>query len=117
MMANRMVIEITEQNFDDEVLKSELPVFACFVTSWCHSCYPACFIADELARQYEGKIKFVKVDAEKSPKISARYHVRSSPSIITFQCSQVVDMLPGYQEKECLTGLLDALIAGSAGVN
>jgi len=57
------------------------------------------------------------VDAEKSPKISARYHVRSSPSIITFQGSQVVDMLPGYQEKGSLTGLLDALIAGSAGVN
>ena len=111
------MIDITEQNFDDEVLKSELPVFVCFITSWCHTCYPACFIADELARQYKGKIKFVKVDVERSPEISAQYQVRSLPVIITFQGSQVMDVLPGYQEKESLVGLLDALVAGSAGVN
>jgi len=112
-MTGKMITEITEQNFNDEVLKSELPVFTCFTTHWCHSCYPTCIIADELARQYEGKRKFVKVDAEKSPEISARYHVRVLPSIIIFQDSQVVKMLPGYQEKALLRGLLDALVAGS----
>ena len=112
-MANKMVTEITEQNFNDEVLKSELPVFTCFITSWCHSCYPTCFIADELAEEYKGKVRFVKVDAQRSPEILARYYVRVLPSIIIFQDSQVVKMLPGYQEKALLRSLLDALVAGS----
>ena len=112
-MANRVVTEITEQNFNDEVLKSDLLVFTCFTAHWCHSCYPTCLIANELAERYRGKIKFVKVDTEKSPEISARYRVRALPAIIIFQDSQMVKMLPGYQEKASLGDLLDALVAGS----
>ena len=106
-----MIIEITGQDFDEQVLKSELPVFACFVAQWCHSCYPACFITDELAKQYRGQIKFVKIDAEKSPEISDRYHIVALPSIILFQDSQPVKKLVGYQEKTSLRELLDALLA------
>ena len=112
-MANRVVTEITEQSFNDEVLKSDLLVFSCFTAHWCHSCYPTCLIADELAGKYKGKVRFVKLDVEKSPEISARYHVRALPSIIIFQGSQVVKMLPGYQEKALLRNLLDALVAES----
>lgn len=111
-VVNKVVTEITEQNFNDEVLKSDLLVFSCFTAHWCHSCYPTCLIADELARQYEGKIKFIKVDTEKCPEISARYHVRALPSIVIFQNSQVEKVLPGYQEKASLRDLLDALVAG-----
>jgi len=78
-MVGTMLTGITEQNFDDEVLESALPVLVCFTARWCHSCYPTCLVADELAEKYEGKIKFVRVDAERSPEISARYHVRSLP--------------------------------------
>jgi thioredoxin 1 len=109
-MPKSMVINITERNFGGEVLKSKLPVFACFVTSWCHSCFPACFIANELARQYEGTIKFVKVDAEKAPKISVRYNIRSFPCIVIFLVSQPVNILPGYQEKTSLISLLDTIV-------
>lgn len=106
-----MITEITGQDFDEQVLKSELPVFACFVAQWCHSCYPTCFIADELAKQYGGQIKFVKIDAEKSPEIRARYHIIALPCIILFQDSQPVKKLLGYQEKTSLRELLDALLA------
>ena len=112
-MASKVVTEITEQNFNDEVLKSDLLVFSCFTAHWCHSCYPTCFIANELAEKYRGKMKFVKVDTEKCPEISARYNVRALPSIIIFQNSQVEKVLPGYQEKTSLRDLLDALVAGS----
>ena len=104
-----MITEITGQDFDEQVLKSELPVFACFVAQWCHSCYPTCFIADELAKQYEGQIKFVKIDAEKSPEISDRYHIVALPAIILFQDSQPVKTLLGYQEPRSLKYLLDSL--------
>ena len=104
-----MITEITGQDFDEQVLKSELPVFACFVAQWCHSCYPTCFIADELVKQYEGQIRFVKIDAEKSPEISDRYHIVALPAIILFQDSQPVKTLLGYQEPRSLKYLLDSL--------
>ena len=104
-----MITEISSQDFDDQVLKSELPVWACFVAQWCHSCYPTCLIADELAERYEGRIKFVRVDAERSPEISDRYHITALPTIIIFQDSQAVKKLLGYQKKTSLRDLLDAL--------
>jgi thioredoxin 1 len=110
-MAVTVLTGITDQNFDDEVLESALPVFACFTVRWCRSCYPTCLVANELAEKYEGKIKFVRVDADRSPEISARYHVRALPTIIIFQDSQPAKTLPGYQERRSLKYLLDSLLA------
>lgn len=106
-----MITEVTGRHFDQEVLKSELPVFACFTAHWCHSCFPTCLLADELAERYQGKVKFVKIDAEKSPEIQAKYHIIVLPSIILFQGSQPVKKVLGYQEKTSLRNLLDALLA------
>ena len=111
-MVGKMLTEVTEQNFDEEVLNSDLPVFACFTTSWCSSCFPTCFVADELANRYEGRIKFVRIDKEKVPEISDEYHITVVPSIILFQDSQMIKKLLGYQEKVALRDLLDALLAG-----
>jgi thioredoxin 1 len=110
-MAGTMLTVSTDQNFDNEVLESALLVFACFTAPWCRTCYPACLIADELAEKYDGKIKFVRVDAERSPEISARYHIRALPTIIIFQNAQPVKTLPGYQEPGSLKYLLDSLLA------
>ena len=110
-MVGMVLMGVTDQNFDNEVLESASLVFACFTAPWCHSCYPACLIADELAKKYEGKIKFVRVDADRSPEISARYHVRALPTIIIFQDAQPVKTLPGYQEPGSLKYLLDSLLA------
>jgi len=111
-MVGKMLTEITEQNFDEEVLNSDLPVFACFTTSWCRACFPTCFVADELANRYEGQIKFIRIDREKVPKISAEYRITVVPSIIIFQDSQLIKKLLGYQEERALRDMLDALLAG-----
>ena len=81
-MVGKWLSEVTEENFDDEVLKSDLPVFACFITSWCHSCYPTCLVADTVAEKYDGEIQFVKVDIERSPKISDKYDIIALPTIV-----------------------------------
>ena len=107
-----MITEINSQDFDEEVLESKLPVFACFIAHWCHSCFPTCLLADELAEKYQGKVKFTRIDAEKSPEIRAKYHVIALPSIILFQDSQPVKKVLGYQERASLRKLLDALLAG-----
>ena len=111
-MVGKMLIEVTEQNFDEEVLNSDLPVFACFTASWCQACFPTCLVADELVNRYEGRIKFVRIDKEKAPEISDEYHITVVPSIVLFQDSQITKKLLGYQEKRALRDLLDALSAG-----
>ena len=111
-MVGNMLTEVTEQNFDEEVLNSDLPVFACFTTSWCQACFPTCRVADELVNRYEGRIKFVGIDKEKAPEISDEYRITVVPYIILFQDSQITKKLLGYQDKVALRDLLDALLAG-----
>jgi thioredoxin 1 len=100
------MIEVTERDFDKEVLDCKLPVFACFTTKWCHSCYPTCLFANELVREYSGSVKFVRLDMEKSPDISERYHIITVPTIILFQDSQPVKKLLGFQDRTSLQLLL-----------
>ena len=111
-MAGKMLTAVSKQNFDEEVLNSDLPVFACFTTSWCRACFPTCLVADELVNRYEGRIKFVRIDKEKAPEISDEYHITVVPTIILFQDSQITKRLLGFQEKVALRDLLDALLAG-----
>ena len=111
-MVGKMLIEVTEQNFDEEVLNSDLPVFTCFTTSWCGHCFPTCLVADKLVNQYEGQVEFARIDKEKVPEISDEYHITVVPSIILFQDSQITKKLLGYQDKVALRDLLDALLAG-----
>ena len=103
--------EITNQNFDKEVLKCKLPVFACFTTKWCHSCYPTCLFATELTEEYNGRVKFVRVDIEESPEIAERYHVIPVPTILLFQDSQPLKRLLGFQDRIALRALLNTAIA------
>ena len=107
-----MLTEVTEQNFDEEVLNSDLPVFACFTTSWCRACFPTCLVADELVNRYEGRIKFVRIDKEKVPEMADEYDIAVVPSILLFQDSQLIKKLLGYQKESALRDMLDALSAG-----
>lgn len=105
--------EINDQNFDKEVLKCELSVLVCFTTRWCHTCYPTCLFATELIKEYNGRIKFVRLDIEESPEIAKRYHVIPVPAILLFQDSQPVKKLIGSQDRRSLRALLNSLRYGS----
>ena len=102
--------EIADRDFDKEVLECELPVFACFTTEWCHSCYPLCLFADQLVKEYDGSVKFVRLDKEKSLKIAERYHVITVPTILLFKDSQMVKKVLGIQERASLRKMLSSLI-------
>ena len=103
--------EISARDFDREVMNCKLPVFACFVTRWCHSCYPTCLLAEELAGDYDGRVKFVKVDIKESPEIAERYNIIVVPTIFLFQDSQPVKKLVGFQEQKSLRALLNGATA------
>jgi thioredoxin 1 len=100
------MIEVTERDFDKEVLDCKLPVFACFTARWCHTCYPTCLFADELVKEYEGIVKFVRLDTEGSPDTSARYRITVVPTILLFKDSQPVKKLLGFQGRGALKRLL-----------
>lgn len=102
--------EITDRDFDKEVLECELPVFACFITRWCHNCYPTCLLADQMVEKYHGRVKFVKMDMEKNPEVSARYHVVAVPTILLFRGSKLVKKAQGFQEGASLRQMLSSLI-------
>jgi len=101
--------EVNDQNFDEEVLKCELPVLVCFTTKWCHSCYPTCLVAGELSKEYNGKIKFVRVDIEESPDIAESYNVIPVPTILLFQDAQPMKKLLGFQERFSLRDALESV--------
>jgi len=111
------MMDITERDFDREVLKCKLPVFACFTARWCHTCYPTCLFADELVKEYEGSVKFVRVDTEGSPEVSARYRVTVVPTILLFKDSQPVEKLLGFQDHKSLKRLLGDVIAKEPGAD
>ena len=106
-MSSGQIDTIMNRDFDKAVLQCKLPVFVCFVTQWCHSCYPTCLLADKLAEEYDGRAKLVKVDIEKSPEVAASYRIIAVPTILLFRDSQVVKKLIGFQDRITLRGLLE----------
>ena len=105
-----MITDITGKDFDGEVLKSDIPVFACFTASPCGSCFALCMVIEDLAKEYDGRIKFVKIDIENEPELASRYHILPLPAVILFRDSEPVQKLLGFQYKGSLRNLLDKLI-------
>jgi thioredoxin 1 len=105
------MIEITQLDFEKEVLECESPVFVCFTTGWCHSCYPTCLLADQLDTAYDNRVKFVKLDKEKSPEIAKRYNIIAVPTMLIFQDAQPVERLLGFQDRDYLREILDNRLA------
>ena len=108
-----MIEKVTSQDFESKVLKSDLPVFACFITSWCRSCFALCLVTEGLAKEYEGRIKFVEIDAEEAPELMARYHLRALPAILLFKGGEQVKKFLGFHSRAPLRNLLNALAAKS----
>ena len=106
-----MIIEITGRDFDDEVVKSELPVLACFTASQCGACFALCLVTEDLTEEYQGRIKFVKIDAGKEIELAARYNILPLPALLLFQHGKPVKKLGGFQSKAYLKKSLTALIA------
>jgi thioredoxin-like negative regulator of GroEL len=105
------MIEITGQDFDNEVLKSEVPVFVCFTAPPCGSCFALCLVTDDLAEEYEGKIKFIKIDVTAEPELAAKYHILPLPAVILFKQGSLMKKLGGFQSKAFLRNSLNELIA------
>lgn len=101
----------TDQNFEAEVLKSELPVLVDFWAEWCQPCKIVGPIVEELAGEYGGKLKVGKLDVDNNQTSSQNYHVMSIPTLMIFKKGQPVKSVIGAQSKENLKKAIDEVLA------
>jgi len=106
-MAGNGIIEINDSNFDQDVLKSETPVLVDFWATWCGPCRALAPIVDELAKEYQGKLKVAKMDVDRNSATPMRYKVTGIPTLLVFKGGQVVEQLVGYRQKDQITQALD----------
>jgi thioredoxin 1 len=106
-MASQAILEVTDVNFDQEVLKSEQPVMIDFWATWCGPCKALAPIVDEVATAYSGKVKVAKMDVDSSPVTPQRYGVRGIPTLLIFKGGQVREQIVGYVAREVIEKALN----------
>ena len=97
-------------DFEDEVLKSDIPVLVDFWAEWCGPCRAIGPIVDELATEYSGKAKIGKLNVDTDNQVAAQYGVRSIPALLIFKDGAVANQIVGAVPKEKITELLDSVI-------
>jgi thioredoxin 1 len=95
-------IEITDANFDQEVLKSDKPVLIDFWAVWCGPCRMVAPVVEELAVEYSGKLKVGKLDVDNNPEVSMKFGIRSIPTLMVFKGGKVVEQIIGAVPKRNL---------------
>ena len=105
-----MALEITDYNFEEKVLQSEIPVMLDVFTEWCAPCRAMAHSVEQIATEYEGKAVVGKMDAEKNPEVATKYAIRSVPTFLFFKNGELVTKHSGLAEKAVLTSKLDALV-------
>lgn len=110
-MQTATYITATQANFQEEVISNDQPVLVDFWATWCPPCRAIAPSIEELATEYEGRAKVVKVDVDQNPELAAEFGIRSIPSILYFKDGKVVDTLLGAVPKRTLADKLDAALA------
>ena len=105
-----MAIEITDANFEEVVLKAEVPVLVDLWAEWCGPCRMVGPLVDQLSEEYEGRAICGKIDVDANPNTSINYGVRNIPTILFFKNGELVDKQVGAVPKNVLAAKIDALL-------
>lgn len=105
-----MAMILTSKNFEDEVLKSEVPVFVDFYADWCGPCKAMGPVVESLAKEYQDKIKVGKLNIDEQGDIAARYGVMSIPTFIVVKDGEVLEKFVGMRDKKELVEAIEKAI-------
>ncbi len=109
-----MATTVTDATFETEVLNSDQPVLVDFWATWCGPCRTIAPTIEELASDYDGKAKVVKLDVDNNPQTAMKYGIRSIPSLLFFKDGRPVDQMVGVVPKKVLAEKLDTLSGQAA---
>ncbi|GAB5466197.1 MAG: thioredoxin [Candidatus Kapaibacteriales bacterium] len=101
-------IHLTDDKFDEEVIKSDKPVLIDFWAAWCGPCRMIAPIVEELSGEYEGKAKICKLDVDNNQNTAMQFGIRSIPTLLIFKGGEVVDTIVGAVQKQQIKDKLDA---------
>ena len=99
-------LKLTKDNFETEVLKSELPVLIDFWADWCGPCKMLAPTVAEIAEEYAGKVKVGKINVDEEPELAAAFRINSIPTVVLMRDGKVENLVVGYCPKERLTAML-----------
>lgn len=102
------IIHVTDDVFEDKVLKADIPVLVDFWAEWCAPCRALTPILEEIAKEYAGKLIIAKVNVDESPEVSGQYGVRGIPTLILFKNGQNIETKVGNLPKGQLTAFIDS---------
>src|SRR5262245_58665505 len=108
-----MVANVTDASFAGEVLASEVPVLVDFWAEWCPTCHRLAPVLEELAAEYRGRVRIVKMDADDNQQTIGAYGIMAMPTLTVFRGGQVVSQVVGAHPKSRLRAQLDAALAAS----
>jgi len=105
-----MAVEITDANFEEVVMKSEVPVVVDFWAEWCGPCRQIGPSIEEMSKEYEGKAIIGKVNVDNNPGVSSKFGIRNIPTILFVKNGEIADKSVGAVPKQQLTSKLDAIL-------
>ena len=105
------VASITQETFQAEVLQSDVPVLVDFWAPWCGPCRMVASVVDEVAQQYDGQLKVVKVNTDEQPSIASHYGIRSIPTLMVFMGGEKMEQVVGAVSKTTLSQAIEPFLS------
>jgi thioredoxin 1 len=100
-------VAVTDSSFEQDVVQSDVPVLVDFWAPWCGPCRMVAPVVDEIAEQYAGKIKVVKLNTDENPGVASQYGIRSIPTLMIFKAGAKVDVVVGAVPKATLANTIE----------
>jgi thioredoxin 1 len=105
-----MVSDVSDQTFESEVIKADLPVLLDLWAPWCGPCRMVAPVIEKLAESYNGKMKFCRLNVDENPQTAAKYRIMSIPTLMFFKNGEVADTVIGAVPERTLQPKIDALL-------